>query len=389
MKPEADRRPRLVWAAGVAAMVLAGLAALQIFLTKQPYGYDLWAYVLAARHLLAGEPLYAAQPEVPFGPFGEYHYAPMTAVPFVVLAPLPFEVAALVWIAVNTVVAAVIAVLLIRRLPRDAQPWAMAAYILFLPLVLEIALGNLNLITVAFCLLAWTLRSRPGAAGAALAIAIGIKLLPLTLLLFYIASGRARVALWTVAIGIAGLAITALLFARDFPSYVSLLVALSDSRWANELIASTPPAEVGALLGSPIGRWLLPVASLGTAILGGLAARRAPADETHLHHLALAFAPYFASFGLFWFPYLVTALPLMASTLDRALRLQRRPARGPLVAALAMGWLLLQIVGEQNDLVPIAAHLLGLVVLLAVALAVLVLARTRDVAPSVTAPATA
>ena len=70
MNVEAARRPRLVWAAGVAAMVLAGLAAFQIFLAKQPYGYDLWAYVLAARHLLAGEPLYATQPEVPFGPYG-------------------------------------------------------------------------------------------------------------------------------------------------------------------------------------------------------------------------------------------------------------------------------------------------------------------------------
>src|SRR5882762_2192772 len=168
-------------------MVLAGLAGLQIFLAKQPYGYDLWAYFLAGQHLLAGQPLYAAQPEVPFGPYGEYHYAPPAAVPFMLLAPLPFSLATAIFIALNTAVAAVVAVQLIRPLPRDARPWAAAAFLLFLPLILEIALGNLNLLTVALCLLAWSMRQRSAAAGTILAVAIGLKLLPLTLILFYLA----------------------------------------------------------------------------------------------------------------------------------------------------------------------------------------------------------
>ena len=390
VKAEAARRPRLLWAAGVVVMVLAGLTGLGIFMAKQPYGYDLWAYVLAARHLLAGEPLYAAHPQVPFGPYGEYHYAPPTAVPFVLLAPLPFEAAAVLWAALNAVIAAAIAAYLIRPLPRDAQPWAAAAFVIFLPLILEIALGNLNLITLGFCLVAWGLRNRPAAAGTALAVAIGIKLLPLTLVVFYLASGRVRVVAWTLAIGVAGLVVTALLFARDFPSYVALLIALTDSRWAAELLATTPPAEIGALLGSPIGRWLLPVVSVTTAIAGGLAARRDGADETHFHHLALAFAPYLASFGRFWFPYLVLALPVMASTLDHALRLTGRRSRSALVAALALGWMLLEVIGgAQHDLVAYAAHLLGLILVLATAVLVLVLPRSRSVAESAVARATA
>jgi hypothetical protein len=389
LKVEAARRPRLLWAAGVATMVLAGLAGLQIFIAKQPYGYDLWAYVLAGRHLIAGEPLYAAQPQVPFGPYGEYHYAPPAAVPFVLLAPLPFWLATAIFLALNTGVAALIAAFLIRPLPRDARPWAAAAFLLFLPLILEIALGNLNLLTVGLCLAAWSQRQRSAAAGTLLAIAIGLKLLPITLVLFYLASGRVRVVAWTLVIGVAGLLLTALLFARDFPAYVALLIALTDSHWAADLIASTPPPEVAAILASPIGRWLLPVAALGTAILGGLAARRDPREETHLHHLSLAFAPYLASFGLLWFPYLVTALPVMATTLQRTLLVPRRGARGALIAALALSWSLLQVVGEPNDLVPIAAHLLGLVVLLAVAVAVLALRRPGDVTQSVAARAAA
>ncbi len=389
MKAEAARRPRLVWAAGVVVMVLAGLAGLGIFIAKEPYGYDLWAYVLAARHLLAGEPLYAAQPEVPFGPFGEYHYAPPAALPFMLLAPVPFWLATAIWIGINTGMAAAIGWYLIRPLPRDARPWAAAAFVLFLPTILEIALGNLNLLTLGLCLVAWELRGRSAAAGTVLAVAIGVKLLPLTLVLFYLASGRWRVVVWTIAVGAVGLVVTAVAFASDFPKYVALLLALLDSHWAADLIASTPPAEVAAFLGSPLGRWLLPVAALATAILGGLAARRYTRDETHLHHLALAFAPYLASFGLLWFPYLVTALPLMASTLHRGLSLPRAQTRGPLIAALALSWLLLQVVGERNDLVPILAHFLGLVVLLAVALAVLGLARPRDVTETVAARAAA
>ena len=178
MKSEAARRPRLVWAVGVVVMVLSSFAAVGIFLAKAPYGYDLWAYVLAARHLLAGEPLYAAQPEVPFGPYGEYHYAPPAAVPFALLAPLPFELATALFMALNAVIAVAIAVHLIRPLPRDAQPWAAAAFVLFLPTILEIALGNLNLITVALCLIAWSLRARSAVAGTVLAIAIGRSCCP-------------------------------------------------------------------------------------------------------------------------------------------------------------------------------------------------------------------
>jgi hypothetical protein len=366
-------------------MVLAGLAGLQVFIAKQPYGFDLWAYVLAGRHLLGGEPLYPPAPQVPAGPFGEYHYAPIVAVPFVLLAPLPFWLAIAVWIGLNTGVAAAIGLYLIKPLPRDARPWAAAAFVLFLPTILEISLGNLNVLTVALCLLAWSQRGRPAVAGSLLAVAIGTKLLPLTLILFYLAAGRGRTVAWTLAVGAAGLLVTALVFARDFPAYIAMLFAFKDSQWAAEFIASRTPAEIAAILNSPLGLSLLAVAAVATAAAGGLAARRDRRDETHLHHLALAFAPYLAPFGLLWLPYLVFALPLMASTFHRVLLLPRAQARAPLLAALALSWLLVQIVGEPSDITPIAAHLLGLVLLLAIALAVLVLARRENITESVAA----
>ena len=389
MKAEAARRPRLVWAAGVVVMVLAGLAGLGIFLAKQPFGFDLWAYVLAARHLLAGEPLYAAVPQMPAGPFGEYHYAPIVAVPFALLAPLPFWLATALWIGLNTGVAAAVGLHLIRPLPRDARPWAAAAFVLFLPTILEISLGNINLITLALCLVAWSQRSRPAAGGALLAVAIGAKLLPLSLILFHLAAGRGRVVAWTVGVLAAGLVLTTVVFWREMPGYVALFVALLDSDQTAELIADTRPPELAAFLGSPIGAWVLPTATLATAVVGGLVARRRPHDETHLHHLALAFAPYLSLFGLLWFPYLVFALPLLASSLHRALLFPQPQLRVVLVAALAVSWLLMQIVGEPHDATPLAAHLLGLLILLAVAVAVLARPDRVDTTQRVTTHATA
>jgi len=386
---EATRRPRLVWAAGVVVMVLAGLAGLGIFLAKQPFGFDLWAYVLAGRHFLAGEPLYSVAPQMPAGPFGEYHYAPIVAAPFALLAPLPFWLATVLWIGLNTGITAAIGVHLIRPLPRDAQPWAAAAFVLFLPTILEISLGNINLITVALCLVAWSLRQRAAVGGALLAVAIGAKLLPLSLVLFYLAAGRGRVVAWTVAILAAGLLLTTVVFWREMPGYVALFVALVDSNQTAEFIAATAPPEIAAFLGSFIGAWVLPTATLATAAVGGLAARRRPHDETHLHHLALAFAPYLSLFGLLWFPYLVFVLPLLASSFQRALLFPHPQLRVVLVASLAVSWLLLQIVGEQGDAIPLAAHLLGLLILLAVALAVLAQPSPSGITESVETRATA
>ena len=385
VKADAAHPPRLVWAVGVAVMVLAALAGLGIFIEKEPYGFDLWAYVLAGRHLLSGDPLYPPDPQVPAGPLGEYHYAPIVAVPFVLLAPIPFALVNAVWIGLNTGVAAAIGVYLIRPLPRDARPWAAAAFVFFLPTILEISLGNLNVLTLALCLLAWSQRARPSVAGTVLAVAIGTKLLPVTLILFYLGAGRGRIVAWTLAVGAAGLLVTALVFARDFPAYIAMLVAFKDSRWAAEFIAKATPAEVAAILNSPVGLSLLSVIAVATAVVGGLAARRDRRDETHLHHLALAFAPYLAPFGLLWLPYLIFALPLLASTLQRALLLPRAQVRALLVPALALSWLLMQLVGREDDIMPIVGHFVGLLLLLAVALAVLVLARREPVSDTVPA----
>ena len=105
------------------------------------------------------------------------------------------------WLAIEVACAVVVGVALLRELPTALRPWAAAAYALFLPLVLELTLGNVDLISVGFALLAWHWRDRPLRAAIPLALAVGLKLLPAALLFFYLASGRWRVVVYAAAAG--------------------------------------------------------------------------------------------------------------------------------------------------------------------------------------------
>src|SRR4051812_40726147 len=129
-------RPRLVWAIGVAVFVLASLAAIAVA-SALPLGYDSRAYWLAARHLVDGVRLYAL-PDAPLGQPDEFHYLPVVAVPFIALLALPIDAATVVYLVTQIGLAAAVGYVLVRPLPRAAQPWAAAAYVFFLPLVLEI-----------------------------------------------------------------------------------------------------------------------------------------------------------------------------------------------------------------------------------------------------------
>ena len=144
---------RVVWAVGVAVLAIAALAALQVALAL-PLGYDSRAYWLAAQHLVTGERLYPPLDAVLAAP-DEFHYLPIVAVPFIALLPIPIDAAARVFLVLEIALALVVGFVLVKPLPRAARPWAAAAYVFFLPMVLEVALGNVDLVSLALALLAY------------------------------------------------------------------------------------------------------------------------------------------------------------------------------------------------------------------------------------------
>src|SRR5437870_2558886 len=141
---------RLVWSAGVVVAVLA-LGAAVVVASALPAGYDFRAYWLAGQHLLNGAPLYPG-PDTILGLPDEFRYLPIVALLFIPFAVLPYSIALAIWTALQVATAAAVGIALIRQLPPLWRPWAAAGYVFFLGLVLEVTLGNVNLLSLGLAL---------------------------------------------------------------------------------------------------------------------------------------------------------------------------------------------------------------------------------------------
>jgi len=358
---------KLIWALGVAVFALALVAAVAIALAL-PLGYDSRAYWLAAQHLLSGERMYAL-PDATLGTPDEFHYLPIVAVPFLALLPFSIDVAVRIFLVLQVLLAVVVAYVLIKPLPSVARPWAAAAYVFFLPMVLEVTLGNVDLISLALALLAWQWRARLNRSALALAAAVGIKFLPAILLPFYIAAGRGRIVLRAFLLGVAALVVTLPLLWRQTLDYVELLPRYADPAWARIHLEREDPVFLANIVWSDWFAIILALAALACGVACGRMALRDPARETEWHHIALALAPYLAPFGFFWTTFLITSLPLFAVTLPRVLALSLGP-RAVALAGLFVSWFLMQLVQVHDLWVPVY-HAAGVVLLIAIALAVL------------------
>ena len=361
-------RRSLVWSAGVVVAILALLAAL-VVASALPAGYDFRAYWLAGRHLLTGAPLYPG-PDTILGLPDEFRYLPAVAILFVPLALLPYEVALAIWTALQVAVAAVVGIALIRPLPPSWRPWATAGYVFFLGLVLEVTLGNVNLISLALALAAWRLRARALPAGVLLAAAVGLKFLPFNLLLFYLAAGRWRPVAAGAALGTVALVASAVALPDRTAEYVRFAPRLLEQDWVYAHIARPGPPALAAIFWSDAFPLALAAASVLVAILAGVAARRDSSNENTWHALTLATAGYLAPFGYFWTTFLILSLPLAADALRRAAARASRE-RALIVGAVVLSWLLMEP-QEVGTLVPILWHLIGVLLLCATAVLTLV-----------------
>ena len=373
---------RLVWSAGVVVAVLALCAALLVG-SALPAGYDFRAYWLAGQHLLSGAPLYPGSDTI-LGLPDEFRYLPIVAVLFVPFALLPYSVALTIWILLQAATAAAVGVALVRQLPPLWRPWAAAGYVFFLGLVLEVTLGNVNLLSLGLVLAAWRFRNRAIPAGILLAAAVGLKFLPLTLLLFYVASGRWRPVLTGAAIGIAALVGGALALPDRTSEYIRFAPRLLEQDWVYSHINRPGPPELAGVFWSDWFPLALAIGAVLVAIVAGIAARRDPSDENAWHALTLATAGYLAPFGYFWTTFLILSLPLAAETLRRA---AARPAgeRAPIIVGVVISWVLMEP-QQVGTLVPILLHLLGVALLFV--LAILMLMRPARSATGVTLPST-
>ena len=367
---------RFWWGAGVVTLVFAALAAL-VVASALPAGYDFHAYWLAGRNLLSGAQLYPDATTI-LGLPDEFRYLPIVAILFVPFALLPYDVALMVWIGLQLLVAAAVGVALIRQLPVSWRPWAAAGYVFFLGLVLEVTLGNVNHFSLALALAAWRFRDRAIPAGILLAAAVGLKFLPLTLLLFYVASGRWRAVLTGAVIGAVGLVVGALVLPDRTAEYIRFAPRLLEQDWVYAHIARPGPPVLAALFWSEVFPLVLAAAAALLAVVAGIAARRDPSSENTWHALTLATVGYLAPFGYFWTTFLILALPLAADTLRRA---AARPPRERVlvIGAVVLSWLLMEP-QQTGTLVPILWHFLGVMLICVTGVLTLVRPSTASLA---------
>lgn len=337
-------------------------------LALRPTGEDLRFYIASAAELATGGSPYRAPNPICDDRFGCFPYPPPSLLPYVVLGAVPFGIASTLLAAAYVAVAVAIVGMGVRRLPPHLRPWVAAALAVFFPLVLELSLLNMNLLTVGLALAAWRLRDRPGTSGALLAAAAGAKVLGAPLLGFYVAARRWPHLAWAVVAGVVVALVTAPLIGHLWPDALNAILW----RTTTEDVAGIRPLEMkGAVphLVTALGAAAIIVAS-------GIATRRSPNDASDLHSLALAAIPLLAQ--LIQYPNLVLLIPLL---LALARRLSARPV---LLALPALAWLAIQMpIGMEwwrfGGLVATVA--LGVVFVLFPALSLPVTRWSRDADP--------
>lgn len=353
--PDLGPRERVARTAGLATLAIAIALSIDL-LTYKLVGYDLAAYILGARRLLAGEPLYQSGPIV-LGPFGQFVYPPPVALLFVPFAPLSFNASRAIMLLGLAAVAAALAWWLTRGLRPGIRYFAAAGVVQFFPLVWEVSLGNLTLLTLALCLVSWRLRGDAMRSGVALAAALGLKLLLIPLVPFLLTAGRYRSLAAAAIAGGAVVLVTLPLLWSEWWRFAELLSRL----------AAAPPGSgsniVPVLFSAPALRPLLPALAIAITVGCGAAARRGGVAEEHAFRVALAAVPLFAS--TLWYPYLIFSLPLLVASAPGP----PAPWLRPLFAAVRpLAWVFMQDQALREPGRDFLFPLFGLLLLLAVGL---------------------
>ncbi len=237
---------REVWIR-VIPVVLLTIIAMSIIVSLRTFGFDYgrsdgdpWNYLAAGERLNAGHQLYALSPgDRPVNIVPPYWTVPLLAPPPIAVfwRPLAALGEPSMWLWGLAGLAAVVgsAVFLWRR------GALLVVAVLAVPLALTALSGNASSLVLPALIGAWQFRDRPWVVGTLVAVAGAIKLTPLVLVLWMIATGRWRALAATI---VAGASIVVVSFLLAGPG------AYADW-WRSAMTAAPSPNSLPTLLGVP------------------------------------------------------------------------------------------------------------------------------------------
>ncbi len=258
-------------------LLLITVVAMSVVVAVQTFGFDYtrsdgdpWNYLAAGERLNAGHPLYALSPGdrlVNIVP--PYWTVPLLAPPPIAVfwRPLALLGEPSMWLWGLAGLAGVVgsAVFVGRR----GLAGLVLLAVLALPLALTALSGNASSLIVPILIGAWYFRDRPWVVGTLVAVAGAVKLTPLVLVVWMIATGRWRALASTIVAG-AAIFIVSLLGAGPSAYADWWQSALSAAPSPNSLATLTglPTTVLAALLSVPVLlAWRRDRSSFGAAIV--------------------------------------------------------------------------------------------------------------------------
>jgi hypothetical protein len=269
------------------------------------FGFDfhrgMW---VASQHLAHGQPIYPpADPTLLLSQGAPYIWPPPLAILGVPLTWLPWPAAGIVWSLLN--LAFLAAALRLVGL-RDRRLWLLALF--SFPITSSFLLGQPNGLLVLLAALAWRYRDEALRGGAAVGIAVALKLLAWPLLLWFVFTRRWRAAATSLVIALVWLAASwAAIGWSGLRGYPSLVAA--DARAFQSHSFSFIALATNAHITPNVGRIACVLAAIALIVLCRITARTddlmayglatfagiVTSPVVHLHYLTALLVPLAAS----------------------------------------------------------------------------------------------
>jgi hypothetical protein len=212
----------------VLGIVVVGVAAV-LFVNSEGFGYDFRAYDDAARRIVAGEPLYLPGTVEAYRDAryeGLYLYPPPLAIALVPLTVLAESAATVTWMVLRVV--ALVGACLVLPVSARARLVTLGLAGFSFPVLFDLNIGNVSIVILALCAIAWRWIGTPAAALSHAALAL-IRFPFLVFGFLWIVQRRFNSLAWTVVVGIALLVVTLpIVGLATYADYIAILRSLPD-----------------------------------------------------------------------------------------------------------------------------------------------------------------